>query len=73
MFKNTQIKGYTYATRYIASWIKVGGKLQCNKDIDDFEEHHEHEPKIKQHKLVMIAFEIFKMVHTSPHSNFAKN
>lgn len=38
MFKNTQIKGYTYATRYIASWIKVGGKLQCNKDIDDFEE-----------------------------------
>ena len=37
MFKNTQIKGYTYATRYIASWIKVGGKLQCNKDIDDFE------------------------------------
>ena len=38
MFKNTQIKGYTYATRYIASWIKVGGKLQCSKDIDDFEE-----------------------------------
>ena len=38
MFKNTQIKGYTYATRYIASWIKVGGKLQCNKDIVDFEE-----------------------------------
>lgn len=42
-------------------------------DIDDFEEHHEHEPKIKQHKLEMIAFKIFKMVHTSPHSNFAKN
>ena len=42
-------------------------------DIDDFEEHHEHEPKIKQHKLEMIAFELFKMVHTSPHSNFAKN
>lgn len=40
-------------------------------DIDDFEEYHEHEPKIKQRKLEMIAFEIFKMVHTSPHSNFA--
>ena len=37
------------------------------------EEHHEHEPKIKQRKLEMIAFEFFKMVHTSPHSNFAKN
>lgn len=41
-------------------------------DIDDFEEHHEHELKSKQHKLEMIAFEIFKMVHTSPYSNFAK-
>ena len=29
-------------------------------DIDDFEEHHEHEPKIKQRKLEMIAFEFFK-------------
>lgn len=44
-----------------------------NDDIDDFEEHHEHELKSKQHKLEMIAFEILKMVHTSPYSNFAKN
>lgn len=29
-------------------------------DIDDFEEHHEHEPKIKQRKLEMIAFKLFK-------------
>ena len=29
-------------------------------DIDDFEEHHEHEPKIKQRKLEMIAFEFLK-------------
>lgn len=40
-------------------------------DIDDFEEHHEHEPKIKQHKIEMTAFKIFKMVHTSPYSNYA--
>ena len=38
---------------------------------DDFNEHHEHELKIEEHKIEMIAFEIFKMVHTSPHSNFA--
>ena len=42
-------------------------------DFEDFEEYHEHELKSKQHKLEMIAFEILKMVHTSPHSNFAKN
>ena len=38
---------------------------------DDFGEHHEHELKIEERKIEMIAFEIFKMVHTSPHSNFA--
>lgn len=41
---------------------------------DDFDEHHEHherELKIELRKKEMIAFEIFKMVHTSPHSNFA--
>ena len=37
---------------------------------DDFDEHHEHELKIEEHKKEMIAFEILKMVHTSPHSNF---
>lgn len=40
-------------------------------DIDEHHEHHEHEPKIELRKKEMIAFEIFKMVHTSPHSNFA--
>lgn len=40
-------------------------------DFDDFDEHHEHELKIELRKKEMIAFEIFKMVHTSPHSNFA--
>ena len=38
---------------------------------DDFDEHHERELKIELRKKEMIAFEIFKMVHTSPHSNFA--
>ena len=38
---------------------------------DDFDEHHEHELKIELRKKEMIAFEIFKMVHTSPHSSFA--
>lgn len=37
---------------------------------DDFDEHHEHELKIEEHKKEMIAFETLKMVHTSPHSNF---
>lgn len=38
---------------------------------DDFSEHHEHELTIKEQQIEMITFEIFKMVHTSPHSNFA--
>lgn len=40
---------------------------------DDFGEHHERELTIKEQQIEMIAFEIFKMVHTIPHSNFAKN
>ena len=40
-------------------------------DFSDFEEHHEHESKIKQRKIEMTAFKIFKMVHTSPYSNYA--
>lgn len=27
MFTNKQINGYTYATRYIMSWVRVGGQL----------------------------------------------
>lgn len=36
MFENKIIKG-EYATRYIASWLRVGGKLRYGKDVDDFE------------------------------------
>ena len=36
MFENTQIDGYTYATRYIASWLREGGQLRYVKDYDNF-------------------------------------
>lgn len=36
MFENKQINGYTYATRYIASWLREGGQLQYGEDIDNF-------------------------------------
>lgn len=36
MFTNKQINGYIYATRFIASWVRKGGKLQYGKDIDNF-------------------------------------
>ena len=36
MFENKQINGYTYATRYIASWLKEGGQLHYRNDIDNF-------------------------------------
>lgn len=37
MFENKLIKG-EFASRYIASWIRVGGQLKYGKDIDDFNE-----------------------------------
>lgn len=40
---------------------------------EDFDDHHEHELTIKQQQIEMLAFEFLKMVHTIPHSNFAKN
>lgn len=36
MFENKQINEYTYATRYIASWLREGGQLRTGKDVDDF-------------------------------------
>ena len=38
MFENRQINGYTYATRFIASWVRVGGKLRTGEDYDNFYE-----------------------------------
>lgn len=38
MYENRQINGYTHATRYIASWLKVGGQLRTGEDYDDFKE-----------------------------------
>lgn len=38
MFENKIINGCTYATRYIASWIRKGGQLRTGKDIDNFRE-----------------------------------
>ena len=36
MFKNRQINGYIYATRFIASWLREGGQLRTGEDVDDF-------------------------------------
>ena len=36
MFENKVINGYTYATRFIASWVREGGKLRTKEDIDNF-------------------------------------
>ena len=38
MFENKPINGYTYATRFIASWVREGGKLRTGEDIDNFYE-----------------------------------
>ena len=38
MFENRVINGYIYETRFIASWLKVGGQLRYGEDIDDFYE-----------------------------------
>lgn len=36
MFTNKKINDYTHATRYVASWINVGGQLRTDKDIRNF-------------------------------------
>ena len=36
MFTNNMINGYIYETRFIASWVREGGKLETGKDISDF-------------------------------------
>lgn len=37
MFENRMINGYTYATRFIMSWVRMGGKLgKHGEGIDDF-------------------------------------
>lgn len=36
MFENTMINGYIYATRFIASWIRVGGTLNKPGDLTKF-------------------------------------
>ena len=36
MFKNKKIND-EYATRYIASWIRVGGQLYYGEDVDKFQ------------------------------------
>lgn len=38
MFENRAINGYIYETRFIASWIRVGGQLKTLDDIHEFNE-----------------------------------
>lgn len=37
-FKNRIIKNFTYESRFIASWINVGGSLKTGSDRDNFRE-----------------------------------
>ena len=37
MFTNKQINGYVYATRFIMSWVRMGGRLgKRGEGVDDF-------------------------------------
>lgn len=37
MWENKQINGYTYATRFIASWVRMGGQLGFHGEgVNDF-------------------------------------
>lgn len=36
MFENRQVNGYTYETRFIASWVREGGELRTLTDVCDF-------------------------------------
>lgn len=39
MWENKQINGYTYATRFIASWVRMGGQLGFHGEgVDEFKE-----------------------------------
>lgn len=36
MFENKTIGGYIHETRFIASWLRKGGKLKTGKDVNNF-------------------------------------
>lgn len=36
MFTNHAINGYVYETRFIASWLNVGGQLKTGRDMANF-------------------------------------
>jgi hypothetical protein len=39
MFTNKKINGYVHATRYIMSWVRVGGQLGLDGEgVDEFRE-----------------------------------
>lgn len=38
MFENRAVNNYIYETRFIASWVRAGGKLANGEDIDNFYE-----------------------------------
>ena len=38
MFTNRQVNGYVYETRFIASWVREGGRLETFQDIGLFRE-----------------------------------
>ena len=38
MFENKILMGDIHMSRFIASWIRVGGSLKTGKGIDDFNE-----------------------------------
>ena len=38
MFENRLKNTDNYASRFIASWVREGGKLRTGKDYDDFRE-----------------------------------
>ena len=56
MFENKAINGYVHATRFIASWIKVGGQLRTGKDIEDFKDWLKSIGKVSEDDIDRIVY-----------------
>ena len=68
MFENKVIDGYTYATRFIMSWVRSGGKFdKCGKGYGDFRKWLESlklDPEdIKDIIYSSIRIRLFSLIH----------
>ena len=72
MFENKVINGYIYATRFIISWVKSGGKFDKHgKGYDDFRKgNHPLESRGKHFKNIRESYKSYYEKNTGERSEY---